>query len=123
MSIPVYFILMFLFACCSRNNDAIVIIPPVTSPLSQPCIGYAVVNVSYTQVNSLPHEEENNPSVGYLRQGAIVAVMERKIEKKGDAIETWVLVEGQYTGWIKESLVDIFENESQAQTASDLMMR
>jgi mannose-6-phosphate isomerase-like protein (cupin superfamily) len=35
--------------------------------------------------------------------------------------ETWVLVEGSAKGWLRESLMDIYSNESQAVTASNSM--
>jgi len=91
--------------------------PPATSPLSQAYIGYGVINVSYTRINSAPEDESLSP--GYLRRGSIVRVVERRTLKNGDRSESWVNVEGAFSGWLRESLVDIYDNEPQAETASN----
>ena len=118
-----YFGIFLILASCSPKNEDVVIIPPVTFPLSKPYIAYGVINISYTQLNNLPKDNnsQNGISFGYLRKGSIVNILERKQENIDGKIETWVLVQGEATGWIKESLVDIYENERQAQTASQIM--
>jgi len=62
--------------------------------------------------------EESGPSAGYLRQGSVVRIVERRLVKNEGKAEAWVLVEGTAKGWLKELLVDIYGNESQAVTAS-----
>jgi len=114
----VYFaacVCLALIACNPRKEEKPVS-PPLTFPLSQSYIGYGVINVSYTQVSS--NIDESGASAGYLRQGSVVRVIERRLIKNEGKTETWVLVEGSAKGWLKEPLVDIYGNESQAITAS-----
>jgi hypothetical protein len=103
-------------AACRQNKEGKPVIPPLTFPLSQSYIGYGVINVSYTRVSA--GTEESGASVGYLRQGSVVRIIERRLVKNEGKTETWVLVEGSAKGWLKESLMDIYGNESQAVTAS-----
>ena len=112
-------LLLLLFAACYVKKEEAPVIPPLTSPLSQEQIGYGVVNVSYTRVNAEP--EDDGVSPGYLRRGSVVRVIERRLIKKDAKTESWVLVEEAFRGWLKESLVDIYDNESQAVTASGSM--
>ena len=123
MPLAVFFaVFLFVISCSPKNNEA-AITPPVSFPLSRPYIAYGVINVSYTQLSSLPREEysRDNISTGYLRKGDVVNIVERKLEKGEAKTQTWVLVEGESTGWVKESLVDIYDNENQAQTASQIL--
>jgi hypothetical protein len=116
-------ILLFIAACDGRKEETPVI-PPLSSPLSQAYIGYGVVNVSYTRISAGTAEDsaaENSP--GYLRRGSVVRIHERRLVKNGGKVESWVLVEGDSRGWLRETLVDIYDNELQAITASDSMGR
>jgi len=106
-------------SACNLKKEDKPVSPPLTFPLSQSYIGYGVVNVSYTQVNA--GIEESGPSAGYLRQGSVVRVIERRLVKNEGKTETWVLVDGTVKGWLKESQIDIYGNESQAITASGAM--
>ena len=106
------------------------VIPPLSSPLSQPFIGYGVINVSYTRVmdnpepeNAVQAEGEGKTSSGYLRRGAVVRIHERKLIINNAAAESWLLVEESCKGWLRESLVDVYENEFQARTASNSMLK
>jgi len=101
---------------CGLKKEEKTVSPPLTFPLSQNCIGYGVINVSYTRLSAGP--EENGPSAGYLRHGSVVRVTERRMVKTEGKTEAWVLVEGDGKGWLKESLIDIYDNESRAVTAS-----
>ena len=112
------FVNVFLLSCNAKNEETPVI-PPVTSPLSQAHIGFGVINVSYINVNTNPAEAGN--SLGYLRRGAVVLVHERRQINTGGKTELWLLVEGAYKGWLKETLIDVYENEEKAQTASNSM--
>jgi len=143
------FLLFFLSACAGKKEETPVI-PPLTSPLSQSFIGYGVVNVSYTRVLANPEDEENAPagnvlsgaalsgnalsgvtSESYLRQGSVVRILQRRQVKKQDKLESWVQVYGSSAGsaggsglgWLREALVDIYDNEPQARTASGSMGR
>ena len=109
---------LFLSACGAKKEETPVT-PPLTSPLSQAQIGFGVINVSYTRVNLKP--EENSASPGYLRRGSVIKIIERRLIKNNEKTESWVLVEGAFRGWLKEILVDIYDSESQAQTAANSM--
>jgi hypothetical protein len=115
-----------LGSCAGRKAESAVV-PPVTSPLSQTLIGFGVINVSYTHLNAGPAqaspEEAGVSSSGYLRRGSLVRVLERRAVKNNGASESWVLVAGNYQGWLRESLVDIYDNERRARTAAESMSR
>jgi hypothetical protein len=106
-------------SACNLRRDEILVSPPITFPLSQSYIGFGVTNVSYTRLSA--GIEDNSPSPGYLRQGSVVRVIERRMVNNEEKTEAWVLVElieGTVKGWLKESLLDIYGNESQAVTAA-----
>ena len=109
-----------LCACGGKNEESLVI-PPVTSPLSSEYIGFAVINVSFTHVTAQP--EEGSVSLGYLRRGSLVRVIERRIVTSAEGPRFWVLTEGPPRGWIREDVMDIYGNESQAKTASESVSR
>jgi hypothetical protein len=107
---------------CNLKKEEKPVSPPLTFPLSQSYIGYGVINVSYTRLNA--DIEESGASAGYLRQGSVVRIIERRLVRNEEKTETWVLVvsiEGNIKGWLKESLMDIYGNENQAITASKSM--
>jgi hypothetical protein len=107
---------------CNLKKEEITVSPPLTFPLSQSYIGYGVINVSFTRLSA--SIEESGSSAGYLRQGSVVRIIERRLVKNEEKTEVWVLVvstEGSAKGWLKESLIDIYGNESQAVTASGQM--
>jgi hypothetical protein len=124
---------------CQGNKEEIAVIPPPTSPLSRAVIGFGVINVSYTYITAEPADGGVSP--GYLRRGSLVRIIERRIVKnnataKGAAAngtakgagavsgaESWVLVDGAYRGWLREALVDIYDNEGRALTAAESMSR
>jgi hypothetical protein len=115
------FVFLSLSSCNLRKEEKPVS-PPLTFPLSQSYIGYGVINVSYTRLSA--GIEENSSSAGYLRQGSVVRIIERRLVKTEAKTEAWVLVasvEGSTKGWLKESLMDIYGNESQAVTAAKSM--
>jgi hypothetical protein len=81
-------------------------------------MGYAVITASYVRVVDEP---DSGVPLGYLRSGSIVQVLERRrVNVKNDA-ESWVLVEGDYRGWLREDLTRIYDNEAQAETAAGLL--
>jgi len=119
---------LILITACDRKKEERPVIPPLTSPLSQSFIGYGVVNVSYTRVSAQPEEDhsagnlaEDTSSPGYLRRGSVIRILRRRLVRNQEKPESWVLVSGSCTGWLRESLVDIYDTESQAHTASESM--
>ena len=107
------------FQGCRRTAEELPVMPPATHPLTRDYIGYAVVNVSFTHLLNEP----GGVSQTYLRRGTVVRILERRIDRTGS--ESWVLAEGNYQGsgsvsrgWLQEAAVDVFDNESQAITAS-----
>ena len=117
-TLPIIIIILVLAACGAKKEEPPVM-PPITSPLTQMYIGYGVINVSYTRINSDP--EENSVSPGYLRRGSVVKIAERRLLNNNGQTESWVLVDGSFKGWLRESLVDIYDNEKQAETAIQSM--
>jgi hypothetical protein len=93
------------------------ILPPSTPPLSRSVIGYGVINVSYTHLVSEP--SPSGFSLGYLRKGSIVEVLERRFVNNGGVTESWVLVEDSSRGWLKEEVIQVYDNEAKARTASE----
>ena len=96
--------------------------PPATHPLTREYIGFAVVNVSFTHLLNEPA----GISQAYIRRGTVVRILERRIRRINS--ESWILVEGNYqgsgaasVGWLYEDNVDVYDNESQAVTASKTM--
>ena len=106
-------------SACNLKKEEPKVSPPLTFPLSQSYIGYGVINISYTLLSA--GIEESGPSPGHLRQGDVVRIIERRMVKNEGKTEAWVLVEGSAKGWLKESLIDIYNNESQATTAAKSM--
>jgi hypothetical protein len=124
------FLLFFLAACNGKKEEAPVI-PPLTSPLSQSFVGYGVVNVSYTRVAAVPEGDglegtdgpnDDAASGSYLRQGSVVRILQRRQINNQDKLESWVQVDAGL-GWLRESLVDVYDSEAQARTASEAMGR
>ena len=100
--------------------------PPLTHPLAREYIGFGVVNVSFTHL--LSESGSSGVSQAYLRRGTIVRIIERvQINRRGNT-ESWVLAESNYqgaasssSGWLLESVLDVYENENRANTASKMM--
>ena len=111
----------FVLFNCGGNKEDTHIIPPVTSPLSDSYVGFGVINVSYISVRESP--EEGSPSIGYLRRGSLVRVLERRTIIDNTGPSTWVLTEGNSNGWLREEEMDIYSSESRAKTASENMSR
>ena len=114
------FLMLALLLCvsCSRNNTRAVLVPPSTDPLTGDYIGFGVVNVSFTHVRD--NAAEDGISLGYLRKGSLVRIIERKISSQNDS-SYWLYVysdEAELNGWLNESIVDIYDNESRALTAA-----
>ncbi|MDR2160462.1 MAG: hypothetical protein LBP23_10395 [Treponema sp.] len=115
---------LFLFSCGGKN-EAGPVVPPETPPLSRTVIGYGVINVSYTHAADSP--DAAGLSLGYLRRGSVVRIIERRLVKTAENTESWVLVEWEVPqktqGWLPASVVDVYDTEGQAETASESMTR
>jgi hypothetical protein len=116
----------FLLMACTAKNDekgspVIQVIPPVTSPLSRDYIGFGVITASFTHVTADPFD--GSSSLGYLRRGTLVRVLRRQTIKTNNDFMTWIFIDGPVQGWLKEEVVAIYDNESQAITASQAMSR
>jgi len=114
-------LLTLLLLSCSTKKEEISVLPPVTSPLSGDYIGFGVIKESFTHISTDPSQE--SPSLGYLRRGSCVKIIRRQTVKTADGYISWVLTEGQQQGWLKENVMDIYNNENQAITASELLSR
>jgi hypothetical protein len=115
----VFAIVALALYSCVRSSDDFFIIPPPTYPLSRPIIGYGVIVSSYTNLSSEPRQD--GLSQGYMRRGSLVHVIERRAINKQGTIESWVLVEAGYRGWLREEEMDIYDYEEQARTAAEAM--
>ena len=102
-------------------------VPPVTSPLTRDYIGFGVIKDSFTHICADPVDD--SPSLGYLRRGSLVKVVRRQVVKTKDGFISWVLTDAgtgsnaHQQGWLKEEVMDIYENESQAKTASESLLK
>ncbi|MCL2599833.1 MAG: hypothetical protein FWD88_01435 [Treponema sp.] len=111
------FILMFAAACLERNETKV--LPPETAPLSHDYVGYGVINVMYTRLSM--ETTADSAASGHARMGTVVRIHERRLVREGGRNESWLLVEGESRGWIREELVNVYTNISQARTASEAM--
>ncbi|MDR3276107.1 MAG: hypothetical protein LBT11_02660 [Treponema sp.] len=118
---PLIFFLILAASSCSGESDVIELEPPETPVLSRAVIGYGVIDASYTPVSEEPRQ--TGPSLGYLRRGAVVEVLERRSVSAGEAVESWVLVGGQYQGWLSETVIRVYDSEAQAKTAAKNLAR
>ncbi|MDR2144499.1 MAG: hypothetical protein LBP29_09035 [Treponema sp.] len=112
-----FLLLLFLLAACSPH-DRNISDPPATPPLSRDLIGYGVVNVSYTRVMKEPNPD--SVSLGYVREKTVVRILERRLVRNGETVEYWVRVEQDYSGWLPEKVVDIYDTGEKADTAAGL---
>jgi hypothetical protein len=112
---------------CSKGAGELPLIPPTTDPLNREFIGYGVVNASFIHVSTGPGQE--GVSLGYLRKGALVRILERRAVPNRQNVELWLLVDaeaptspdGKISGWLSEQDADIYDNEGRARTASKAM--
>jgi hypothetical protein len=113
----------FALPLACEKNEALRLDPPAMPPLSRAEIGYGVVSASYTHIVDKP--DSQGLSLGYLRRGSVVRVLERRAARAaGEAPpESWVLVESPQgpdsRGWLPELVIDLYSTEAQAQTASE----
>jgi len=75
-----------------------------------------MITDSYTQL--LDRYGREGVSLGVLRKGTILPVLERRILQVGEApAERWILVAAEEKGWIRESSGNMYQTQAQAQTA------
>jgi len=116
----------FVFSC-GLNREEKPVVPPVTSPLSRDYIGFGVITASFTHINEDP--VDGSRSLGHLRRGSLVRIIRRQVIKTSDVYVSWVLTDGRHDagtvgqGWLKEDVMEIYDNESQARTASEAMLK
>ncbi|MCL2243730.1 MAG: hypothetical protein FWC03_04590 [Treponema sp.] len=110
-----------ILCSCNAGKEETPIIPPLTSPLSRDYIGFGVITASFTHVTAEPADD--SVSMGYLRRGSVVRVLRRQAIRTGGSFVSWVLIEGNQQGWLKEEVLDIYESEGQAKTAAESMSR
>ena len=119
--------IILVFAGCRRSQEDIQVVPPATHPLARNYLGYGVVNISFAHLSGEP--VPGSVSHGYLRRGTVVRIIERRLISGKTYSESWVLVEGNYQsdtretvdlsqGWLVETSLNIFDNESKAKTAA-----
>jgi len=112
---------VFFMCACINKNDESPVIPPVTSPLSGDYIGFGVITASFTHVTAEPSTD--SPSVGYLRRGSLVKILKRQTVRTGGNFTSWVMTEGAAYGWLKEDVLEIYDNENRAKTASESLAK
>jgi len=116
------------FSSCKANREENPVIPPVTSPLTRDYIGFGVITASFTHITEDPAEDSR--SLGYLRRGSLVRVIRRQVIKTKDEYVSWVLTDDDKNaaqlpaqGWLKEDVMEIYDNESKARTASESILK
>jgi hypothetical protein len=114
-------IVIISLCSCGIKKDENPVIPPVTSPLSRDYIGYGVITDSFTHISEDPAEDSR--SMGYLRRGSLVKIIRRQAVKTTSGFVSWVLIDDQQHGWLKEEVMDIYDSESKAKTASESVTR
>ena len=114
-------ICLLIFSSCNAGKEESPIIPPLTSPLSRDYIGFGVITASFTHITAEPADD--SISLGYLRRGSSVRVIRRQAIRTAGSFVSWVLIEGNQQGWLKEDVMTVYENESQARTAAESMSR
>ena len=106
---------------CGAKKEEIPVIPPVTSPLSRDYIGFGVITDSFTHITAEPSQDSRD--LGYLRRGSLVKIIRRRIIRTEGGFTPWVFMEGSQQGWLREDVMDIYESEDQARTASESMSK
>jgi len=105
---------VFILLCgCSPKAE---FMPPSAPPLSRSVLGYAVVNVSYSQVMDKPSND--GVTLGIVSKSTILTVLERRLIREGENRQYWVLTEGTYYGWLPEESLVVYDTQEKAQTAA-----
>jgi len=106
---------------CGPKKEEIPVIPPETSPLSRDYIGFGVITESFTHITAEPSQDSRD--IGYLRRGSLVKIIRRRIIRTESGFTSWVFTDGSQQGWLRENVMDIYESEDQAKTASESMSK
>jgi hypothetical protein len=106
---------------CGAKKEEIPLIPPLTSPLSRDYIGFGVITDSFTHITAEPSQDSRD--IGYLRRGSLVKIIKRMTVKAGGGFVSWVFTDGSQQGWLREDVMEIYESEDQAKTASESMSK
>jgi len=114
------FVILALCACGAKKEE-IPVIPPLTSPLSRDYIGFGVITSSFTHITAEPSQDSRD--IGYLRRGSLVKIIRRQTIKTDGGFTSWVFTEGNQQGWLREDVMEIYESEDQARTASESMSK
>jgi len=114
------FAIMALFAC-GVNKEESPVIPPLTSPLSRDYIGFGVVTSSFTHITAEPSQDSRD--MGLLRRGSLVKIIRRQTIRTEGGFVSWVFTDGNPQGWLREDLIEFYESEDQAKTASESIGR
>ena len=115
----ILFLFVLILCSCGRRQDENFVMPPVTSPLSRNYIGYGVVNTSFTHVLAEPME--GSELLGNLRRGTSVRIIERRVIVNAGRAQTWLRLDTEQHGWVREEVMYIFDNENRARTAAQSM--
>jgi len=95
---------------CFLSNPAKELHPPPTFPLSRTVLGYVVITDSFTQLLDRPGSE--GVSLGVLRKGTILPVLERRMVQDNNQAERWIFVSAAEKGWVRESAGQVFQHGS-----------
>ena len=112
---------VFSLCACGVRREETPVIPPITAPLSRNYIGFGVITASFTHLSADPSDD--SPSIGYLRRGSLVRIIRRETVRTQGGFISWVFTDGVASGWLKEEVMDIYDNEGQARTASEAILR
>ena len=115
------FLAALVCASCGGESAEVILTLPETPPLTRTVIGYGVISSSYTHVAAEP--SSTGLSLGYMRNGAIVEVLERRSVNRDGAVESWVFVGGTYRGWLREDVIQVYTSEAQAATAAESLVQ
>ncbi|MDR3020399.1 MAG: hypothetical protein LBU66_05795 [Treponema sp.] len=114
-------LLVFILSSCGGRNESAPALPPLTSPLSRDYIGFGVITASFTHITEEPAQD--SVSLFYMRRGSLARVVKRQSVRTGNVFTSWVMIDEPHHGWLKENEMEIYNNESQAKTASEAMQR
>jgi hypothetical protein len=109
------FLLILLFFSCSQKE-----IPPVNmeqTPVISGSLGWAVVTMAYIMLKTEPAYEAGDSSA--VRKGDVLKIIARRMPEAGTRIGPWYKVDFNGSeGWLNESSLALYKNESQARKAA-----
>lgn len=116
--------LAVLAVACKRAEPETPPVPPVSHILAREFIGYGVVTASFAHL--FTESGGGGLSLGYLRRGTIVNIVERRQMLNRESLQLWLLAEesdpisgSPSRGWIAGSLLAMFDHKAQAETAAN----